>query len=80
MQPTSPSAVPKGGGEGHKILPYTVLVERAMTKNYDGLADHNLEAYLSNEEFLEKFGMDREAFDALPKWRQKMKKQVLQLF
>ncbi|XP_068638444.1 villin-1 [Aristolochia californica] len=38
------------------------------------------EAYLSDEEFQEKFGMTKEAFYKLPKWRQNKHKMNLNLF
>ncbi|KAL3530874.1 hypothetical protein ACH5RR_010196 [Cinchona calisaya] len=38
------------------------------------------EVYLSNEEFQEKFGMSKQAFYQLPKWRQNKIKKSLQLF
>lgn len=39
-----------------------------------------LQAYLSSQEFKEKFGMARSAFYKLPKWKQNKIKMSLQLF
>ena len=39
-----------------------------------------LQTYLSSEEFREKFGMTKDAFYKLPKWKQNKHKMALQLF
>lgn len=39
-----------------------------------------LQAYLSSQEFREKFGMNKDAFYKLPKWKQNKLKMTLQLF
>ncbi len=38
------------------------------------------EAYLSDSDFKDLFKMDREAFDALPQWKQVNMKKSLRLF
>lgn len=39
-----------------------------------------MQTYLSSEEFREKFGMKKDAFYKLPKWKQNKLKMALQLF
>lgn len=41
---------------------------------------HCMQTYLSSEEFREKFGMGKDAFYKLPKWKQNKLKMALQLF
>jgi len=61
-------------------LSYVELVRRQTLKDYGTLDVPNLEKYLSTAEFERLFQMNRDDFYALPKWRQKMKKQMLNLF
>lgn len=65
---------------GERIVPYEELVHRNKHKDYGRLDSNALETYLADDEFAEKFGMDREAFYAMPRWRQKMKKQMASLW
>ncbi|GLT52033.1 hypothetical protein SLA2020_253960 [Shorea laevis] len=61
------------------IFPY----ERLKVVSSDPVTDIDVtkrEAYLSNEEFEDKFGMTRGAFYMLPKWRQNKLKMALDLF
>ncbi|XP_010928694.1 villin-3 isoform X1 [Elaeis guineensis] len=64
---------------GLPIFPY----ERLKTSSIDPVTEIDVtkrEAYLSAAEFKEKFGMTKEAFYKLPKWRQSRHKMALQLF
>ena len=45
-----------------------------------GVEPTKKELYLSDDVFQEKFGMDKAAFAAQPAWKQKSKKQALNLF
>ncbi|GAB2234000.1 hypothetical protein Drorol1_Dr00003235 [Drosera rotundifolia] len=61
------------------IYPY----ERLKVASTDPVADIDItkrEAYLSKEEFREKFGMTRSAFYKLPKWKQNKLKMPVNLF
>ncbi|WZZ51728.1 hypothetical protein YC2023_051835 [Brassica napus] len=56
---------------------------RLKTTSPDPVTDIDVtrrEAYLSSEEFKEKFGMTKEAFYKLPKWKQNKFKMAVQLF
>ncbi|KAI7748735.1 hypothetical protein M8C21_015896 [Ambrosia artemisiifolia] len=65
--------------EGLTLYPY----ERLITVSTDPASDIDVtkrETYLSAAEFREKFGMTKEAFYKLPKWKQNKLKMALQLF
>lgn len=65
--------------EGLTIYPY----ERLKTTSTDPVSDIDVtkrETYLSAAEFKEKFGMPKEAFYKLPKWKQNKLKMALVLF
>ncbi|GFP82043.1 villin-4 [Phtheirospermum japonicum] len=65
--------------EGLPIYPY----ERLTTSSTDPVEDIDVtkrETYLSTEEFKEKFGMTKSAFNKLPKWKQNKLKMSHQLF
>ncbi|XP_060193840.1 villin-4 [Lycium barbarum] len=65
--------------EGLPIYPY----DRLKTTAVDPVTEIDVtkrETYLSSEEFREKFGMSKEAFYKLPKWKQNKLKMALQLF
>lgn len=65
--------------EGLPIHPY----ERLKTSSTDPVTEIDVtkrETYLSSEEFREKFGMTKDAFYKLPKWKQNKLKMSLQLF
>ncbi|KAM3693961.1 hypothetical protein ACJW31_07G024900 [Castanea mollissima] len=65
--------------EGLPIYPY----ERLKISSTDPAAEIDVtkrETYLSSEEFREKFGMGKDAFYKLPKWKQNKLKMALQLF
>lgn len=65
--------------EGLPIYPF----ERLRTDSTDPVAEIDVkkrETYLSSGEFKDKFGMDKEAFYKLPKWKQNKLKMALQLF
>lgn len=65
--------------EGLTVYPY----ERLKTSSPDPVADIDVtkrETYLSVAEFKEKFGMAKDAFYKLPKWKQNKLKMALQLF
>ncbi|PKI54831.1 hypothetical protein CRG98_024782 [Punica granatum] len=65
--------------EGLTLYPY----ERLTTTSTDPVTDIDItkrEAYLSAADFSEKFGMTKEAFYKLPKWKQNKLKMALQLF
>lgn len=65
--------------EGLSIYPY----ERLKTTSADPVIEIDVtkrETYLSSAEFREKFGMTKEAFYKLPKWKQNKQKMALQLF
>ncbi|KAK3037599.1 hypothetical protein RJ639_031905 [Escallonia herrerae] len=65
--------------EGLPIYPY----ERLKTSSTDPVTEIDVtkrETYLSSEEFREKFGMPKDAFHKLPKWKQNKLKMALQLF
>lgn len=65
--------------EGLVIYPY----ERLKTTSTDPVTEIDVtkrETYLSSAEFREKFGMSKEAFYKLPKWKQNKHKMALQLF
>lgn len=65
--------------EGLPIYPY----ERLKILSTDPITEIDVtkrETYLSSEEFREKFGMAKDAFYKLPKWKQNKLKMALQLF
>ncbi|KAM7473514.1 hypothetical protein LguiB_020757 [Lonicera macranthoides] len=65
--------------EGLTIYPY----DRLQTNSEDPITDIDVtkrETYLSSEEFREKFGMSKDAFYKLPKWKQNKMKMTLHLF
>lgn len=65
--------------EGLSIYPY----ERLKTTSTDPVTEIDVtkrETYLSSAEFREKFGMTKEAFYKLPKWKQNKHKMAIQLF
>ncbi|GJN07508.1 hypothetical protein PR202_ga25344 [Eleusine coracana subsp. coracana] len=65
--------------EGLPIYPY----ERLKTTAVDPVTEIDVtrrETYMSIAEFKEKFGMTKEAFSKLPKWKQNRLKIALQLF
>ncbi|XVF69972.1 hypothetical protein PTKIN_Ptkin11bG0123800 [Pterospermum kingtungense] len=65
--------------EGLPIYPY----ERLKITSTDHVSEIDVtkrETYLSSEEFKEKFGMKKDAFYKLPKWKQNKLKMALQLF
>ncbi|KAL6843230.1 hypothetical protein ACP4OV_026943 [Aristida adscensionis] len=65
--------------EGLPVYPY----ERLKTTAADPVTEIDVtrrETYLSSVEFKEKFGMTKEAFSKLPKWKQNRLKIALQLF
>ncbi|XP_057767306.1 villin-4-like [Salvia miltiorrhiza] len=65
--------------EGLTIYPY----ERLKTTSTDPVSDIDLtkrETYLSSVEFKEKFGMSKDTFYKLPKWKQNKLKMSLHLF
>ncbi|KAG5563665.1 hypothetical protein RHGRI_000009 [Rhododendron griersonianum] len=65
--------------EGLPIYPY----ERLKISSTDPVTEIDVtkrETYLSSEEFREKFGMMKDAFYKLPKWKQNKLKMALQLF
>ncbi|KAK4792114.1 hypothetical protein SAY86_022549 [Trapa natans] len=66
-------------GKGATLYPY----ERLKTTTTDPVTDIDVtkrETYLSSAEFKAKFGMTKEAFYKLPKWRQNKLKMALLLF
>lgn len=65
--------------EGLPIFPYERL-KVTSTDPVTGIDVTKRETYLSSEEFREKFGMTKEAFYKLPKWKQNKYKITLQLF
>ncbi|KAJ6857100.1 villin-4-like [Populus alba x Populus x berolinensis] len=65
--------------EGLPIYPY----ERLKVNSPDPVTEIDVtkrETYLSAAEFREKFGMEKDAFYKLPKWKQNKLKMALQLF
>lgn len=65
--------------EGLPIYPY----DRLRTTSSDPVTEIDMtkrETYLSSEEFRAKFGMPKDAFYKLPKWKQNKLKMALQLF
>lgn len=65
--------------EGLPVYPY----DRLITTAADPVTEIDVtrrETYLSSAEFKDKFGMTKEAFSKLPKWKQNRMKIALQLF
>lgn len=56
------------------------LAPEELKKKTDGIDVMHKEAYLDDRVFEEMFGMSRETFNALPKWKQHAKKKVVGLF
>ena len=56
------------------------LLELQTNKNLPGVAPHEREQYLNDEDFVLAFGMEREQFERLPPWKQKNMKQAANLF
>ncbi|KAE8672078.1 Villin-4 [Hibiscus syriacus] len=65
--------------EGLPIYPYERL-QITSTNPVSEIDVTKRETYLSSEEFKEKFGMKKDAFYKLPKWKQNKLKMALQLF
>lgn len=65
--------------EGLPIFPYERL-KVTSTDLVTGIDVTKRETYLSSGEFREKFGMTKDAFYKLPKWKQNKHKMALQLF
>ncbi|XP_078178106.1 villin-1-like isoform X2 [Carex rostrata] len=61
------------------VYPYEILKVNSKTP-VAGIDVTRREDYLSPEEFQEKFGMTKDQFDKLPKWRQNKLKSDLDLF
>lgn len=49
-------------------------------KGADGIDPERKEEYLSDEQFEEAFGTNKDAFAALPKWKRQQKKKAVGLF
>lgn len=74
--------VKEGEAEDDEGLP-TYPYERLKIMSSDPVTEIDVtkrETYLSSEEFREKFGMAKDAFYKLPKWKQNKLKMALQLF
>lgn len=72
----------EGEAEEEEGLP-TYPYERLQISSPDPITEIDVtkrEAYMSSEEFREKFGMAKDAFYKLPKWKQNKLKMALQLF
>ncbi|XP_047053719.1 villin-3 isoform X1 [Lolium rigidum] len=65
--------------EGLPVFPYDRL-RTSSTNPATDIDQSRRETYLSSMEFREKFGMAKEAFAKLPKWKQNRLKIALQLF
>jgi hypothetical protein len=65
---------------GEEYVPYDYLKERPLPSQYSHLDLTKLESYLSPEEFLKVFKMDREKWDKLPAWRRLALKKEKKLF
>ncbi|KAF3486079.1 hypothetical protein F2Q69_00057693 [Brassica cretica] len=79
QEPSIPKSLKVEDEEDLPAYPY----ERLKTTSADPISDIDVtrrEAYLSSEEFKEKFGMTKEAFYKLPKWKQNKFKMAVQLF
>jgi hypothetical protein len=62
---------------GNKKYPLDLLINGPLPETVDVTAK---EKYLSDEDFQAAFGMDRAAFNTLPKWKQNGKKKEAKLF
>ncbi|RAL50815.1 hypothetical protein DM860_015962 [Cuscuta australis] len=75
--------VKEGDAEDDDGLP-TYPYDRLKTSSTNPITDEiditKREAYLSSQEFREKFGMTKDAFYKLPKWKQNKLKMTTQLF
>ncbi|MBA0552287.1 hypothetical protein Golob_023113, partial [Gossypium lobatum] len=68
-----------GNGSTQSTFSYEQL--KAKSENpVTGIDFKRREAYLSDEEFQAVFGMEKEAFYKLPKWKQDMLKKKVDLF
>ena len=66
------------GGDGFAIYTYEELKQHAS--KLAGVDGARKEQHLSDEDFTEVFGMDKGAFNSLPKWKQQQKKKSVELF
>nr|GMC91374.1 villin-4-like [Ipomoea batatas]GMC93198.1 villin-4-like [Ipomoea batatas]GMC94643.1 villin-4-like [Ipomoea batatas]GMC98846.1 villin-4-like [Ipomoea batatas] len=66
--------------DGLRTYPYDRLKTTSTDLITVGIDVTKREAYLSSQEFREKFGMNKDAFYKLPKWKQNKLKMTLQLF
>lgn len=74
--------VKEGEAEDDEVLP-VFPYERLKTSSTDSVSEIDVtkrEAYLSSAEFREKFGMTKDAFYKLPKWKQNKLKMAVHLF
>jgi serine/threonine-protein phosphatase 2B catalytic subunit len=71
------AAAPSAPTNTEEVIPYEKLKTRAIgpTVQID-----KLEAYLSDEEFVKVFGLNKTDFYKLPKWKQRDKKKAANLF
>ncbi|OIW09546.1 hypothetical protein TanjilG_30865 [Lupinus angustifolius] len=77
----SESSTQDRNADDEKLLIYPYERLRMVSPNpATGIDLTRREAYLSNEEFREKFGMSKPAFYKLPKWKQNKLKMSLDLF
>ena len=78
---TEPQVVTNGFTVGYSntggSIPYATLVSDTIPDNVDPTKK---EEYLSDQEFVQVFGMDREQFTAMPAWKQVNLKRSKQLF
>jgi hypothetical protein len=56
------------------------MEELKNMKGADGIDPERKEEYLSDEQFKEAFGTDKESFAAMPKWKRQQKKKAVGLF
>ncbi|KAJ7955811.1 villin 4 [Quillaja saponaria] len=66
--------------EGLPIYPYERLTTTSEDPVLENIDVTKRETYLSSEEFREKFGMTKDAFNKLPRWKQSKLKMALKLF
>ncbi|XP_061363942.1 villin-3-like [Gastrolobium bilobum] len=67
------------GNDSQRTFSYDQLKTKSG-KNVSGIDPKRREAYLSDEEFKTVFGMAKEAFYKLPRWKQDMLKKKFELF
>ncbi|KAL5262308.1 hypothetical protein ACHWQZ_G007886 [Mnemiopsis leidyi] len=60
-----------------KKYPYEILVKKIVPEGVDVV---NKERYLTDDDFLELFGMTLSDYDALPRWKQLRAKKMVKLF